>query len=141
MNGTVAPLLRENDPTASEPTVGATHPAVRVQVTPTRLLPAVIVPPFVTAPVTEAPPLWMAQPAADVAALEVPVLVSVKMQSLPAMLQVETCALTCAELVNDPNRPKTNPAMAMAAISVIAIRITVARTGEIAFLRLLEILM
>jgi hypothetical protein len=50
-------------------------------------------------------------------------------------------ARTCAELVNDPNRPKTNPAMAMAAISVIAIRITVARTGEIAFLLLLVILM
>jgi hypothetical protein len=43
-------------------------------------------------------------------------------------------ALTCAELVNDPNRPKTNPAMAMAAMRVMAINITVARTGEIAFL-------
>jgi len=50
---------------------------------------------------------------------------------------------TCAELVNDPNRPNTNPAIAMAAMSVMAIRITVARTGEIAFLLLLcfEILM
>jgi len=48
-----------------------------------------------------------------------------------------TCAETCAELVNDPKRPNTNPAMAIAAISVIAMRITVANTGEIAFLRLL----
>ena len=35
-----------------------------------------------------------------------------------------------AELVNDPNGPNTNPAMAMAAMSVIAMRITVARTGK-----------
>jgi hypothetical protein len=41
--------------------------------------------------------------------------------------------------VNDPNRPKTNPAMAMAAMRVMAMRMTVARTGEIAFLLLLEI--
>jgi len=49
-------------------------------------------------------------------------------------------ALTCAEDVKVPNSPNTNPAMAMAAMSVIAIKITVARTGEIAFLRLLLIL-
>ena len=48
-------------------------------------------------------------------------------------MQVTTTADTCAELVNDPKRPNTNPAMAIAAMSVIAIRITVARTGEIAF--------
>jgi hypothetical protein len=36
--------------------------------------------------------------------------------------------------VNDPKRPNTNPAMAMAAMSVIAMRITVARTGDMAFL-------
>ena len=41
---------------------------------------------------------------------------------------------TSAELVNDPNRPNTKPAMAMAAMSVMAMRMTVARTGEIAFL-------
>jgi hypothetical protein len=83
------------------------------------------------------------------ATLEVPVFVSLTLHwlllavgaaALPAV-QVKTCALTCAELVNDPNRPKTNPAMAMAAMSVIAIRITVARTGEIAFLFLVGILM
>jgi len=54
----------------------------------------------------------------------------------PAMHAV-TRAVTCAELVNDPNRPKTNPAMATAAMRVMAMRMTVARTGEIAFLRLL----
>jgi len=43
---------------------------------------------------------------------------------------------TLAELVNDPNRPKTNPAMAMAAMRVMAMRMTVAKTGLIAFLRL-----
>jgi len=47
---------------------------------------------------------------------------------------VETCTL--AELVNEPNRPNTKPATAMAAMSVMAIRITVAKTGEMAFLRL-----
>jgi len=41
-----------------------------------------------------------------------------------------------AVLVNDPNRPKTNPAIAMAAMRVMAISITVARTGLIPFLRL-----
>ncbi len=40
-----------------------------------------------------------------------------------------------ATLVNDPNRPNTNPAMAMAAMRVMAMRMTVAMTGEIAFLR------
>ena len=54
-------------------------------------------------------------------------------------MQVTTTALTCAELVNDPKRPNTNPAMAMAAMSVIAISITVARTGEIAFLLFLRL--
>ena len=39
-----------------------------------------------------------------------------------------------AELVNVPNRPKTNPATAMAAMSVMAMRMTVAKTGEMAFL-------
>jgi len=41
---------------------------------------------------------------------------------------------TRAELVNDPNRPKTNPAIAIAAMSVMAMRMTVASTGEMAFL-------
>jgi len=48
--------------------------------------------------------------------------------------QAVTCAETCAELVNDPNRPNTNPAMAMAAMRVMAMRMTVASTGEMAFL-------
>jgi len=51
-------------------------------------------------------------------------------------LQLVTWAVTCAELVNDPKRPNTNPAIAIAAMRVIAMRITVARTGEIAFLSL-----
>ena len=43
---------------------------------------------------------------------------------------------TLAVDVNDPNRPNTNPAIAMAAMSVIAMRMTVAMTGEMAFLPL-----
>jgi hypothetical protein len=54
---------------------------------------------------------------------------------LPAVVVHEaTDALTWAELVNVPKRPNTKPATAMAAMRVIAMRITVARTGEIAFL-------
>jgi hypothetical protein len=50
------------------------------------------------------------------------------------MLQDTVFALGVKELVNDPNRPNTNPAMAMAAMRVMAMRMTVARTGEMAFL-------
>ena len=53
----------------------------------------------------------------------------------PPTRDVETSEI-CAVLVNDPNRPNTNPAMAMAAIRVMAMRMTVAMTGEMAFLPL-----
>jgi len=52
--------------------------------------------------------------------------------------QDTTDAVTVADFVNDPKRPKTKPAMAMAAIRVIAIRMTVARTGLIALCLLRE---
>jgi len=86
-------------------------------------------------PVTAVPPIWILQ--LVTATFEVPVFVKFTMQMslvAPAALHDVTCALTCAELVNDPKRPKTNPAMAMAAIRVIAMRMTVASTGEMAFL-------
>jgi len=68
--------------------------------------------------------------------LAVPVLVRlIWHEALPPRVQVTIEAVTLAELVNDPKRPNTNPAIAMAAIRVMAIRITVARTGLIAFLR------
>ena len=51
----------------------------------------------------------------------------------PLALQFDEDIEICAVLVNDPKRPKTNPAMATAAMSVIAIRMTVARMGEMAF--------
>jgi len=51
-----------------------------------------------------------------------------------ALLHEVTLAETWAELVKEPNKPKTKPAIAIAAISVMAISITVANTGEIAFL-------
>jgi hypothetical protein len=47
-----------------------------------------------------------------------------------------TTTCTVAELVNVPKRPNTKPATAMAAMRVIAMRMTVARTGEMAFLLL-----
>jgi hypothetical protein len=68
------------------------------------------------------------------AAFEVPVLVRRTIQTSVADVHDVTCAVTVAELVNDPKRPNTNPATAMAAMSVIAMRMTVARTGEMAFL-------
>ena len=46
----------------------------------------------------------------------------------------EAVPVTLAPEVNDPNRPNTNPAMAMAAMSVMAMRMTVAMTGDIPFL-------
>jgi hypothetical protein len=129
-------LLRENVPTACAPTEGTVPTgAVRVHVTPVRLLPAVIVPPSVTAPVTADPDQLIEQPAPLVAALDVPELVRVTMQAgLAAILHDVTCAETCAELVKDPKSPNTNPAMATAAMRVMAMRMTVASTGEMAFL-------
>jgi len=67
-------------------------------------------------------------------AFEVPVLVRVTTQVFPPTLHTTCVAWTVAELVNDPNRPNTNPAMAMAAMRVMAMRMTVASTGEMAFL-------
>jgi len=52
-------------------------------------------------------------------------------------LQEVTLACTRAVDVKVPNRPKTKPAMAIAAMRVMAMRITVANTGLIA-LRLLD---
>jgi len=78
------------------------------------------------------PAMWTLHPVT--ATLEVPVFLRTMVHTSVVPTHVVTCPLTCAELVNDPNRPKTNPAIAMAAIRVMAIRITVARTGEIAFL-------
>jgi hypothetical protein len=45
---------------------------------------------------------------------------------------------TAAVLVKVPNSPKTNPETAVAAMRVIEMRMTVARTGEIAFLLSIE---
>ena len=50
------------------------------------------------------------------------------------LAQLATLADICAVLVKVPNRPNTNPAMAMAAMRVMAMRMTVASTGEMAFL-------
>ncbi len=66
------------------------------------------------------------------AVFAVPVLVSVTAQLEPDV-QVAVPE-TVAVFVKLPNRPNTNPAMAMAAMSVMAMRMTVAMTGEIAFL-------
>jgi len=70
-------------------------------------------------------------------AFDVPVFCSFTTQPPGAGREFEHTTLTadtCAELVNDPKRPNTNPAMAMAAMRVMAMRMTVASTGEMAFL-------
>ncbi len=73
----------------------------------------------------------------SIAALAVPVFWMV-IVPVPGDAEVITVAATArrAVLVNDPNSPNTNPAIAMAAMSVIAMRMTVAMTGEMAFLPL-----
>jgi hypothetical protein len=68
------------------------------------------------------------------AALAVPVFCRVRTQLRPLTEQVTEIACTVAELVKVPKRPNTKPATAMAAMRVIAMRMTVARTGEMAFL-------
>jgi len=74
----------------------------------------------------------------EVAVFPLPVLVHDRVHAvLPAgatSVQVAAPSDTWAVFVNVPKRPNTNPAMATAAMSVIAMRITVARTGEMAFL-------
>jgi len=127
-------LLIENEPTACDPAAGATQavPKGVPQVTPVTVVPAVMVrvPPMVAV---------FAFPAsctehAVTTALEVPELVMLMVQSPVEAVHEVTCAEICAELVNDPKSPNTNPAMAMAAMSVMAMRMTVASTGEMAFL-------
>ncbi len=86
-------------------------------------------------------PGWVAPPYVRLhetaCTLAVPVLIMLTAQCAGlAVVQDTTLPVTRALLVNDPKRPKTNPAIAMAAMSVIAIKITVAKTGEIAFLAL-----
>ena len=132
--GTEAPLARVKWPTAIEPTVWATAiVGVHVYV-PDPLAGIVAVAGSTGAAVDAAasPLIWTLQPVS--ATFEVPVLVNTTVQTFVDAMQDVTCAVTVAELVNDPKRPNTNPATAMAAMSVIAMRMTVARTGEMAFL-------
>jgi len=136
-NGTDAPLLIEREPTACEPTAGSVVAALVVHWGEASVLPALTVrePVFaVGVESTATPPACIEHP--WIRTFEVPELVKVRVQTSlpPTEVQEVTLAETCAELVNDPKRPKTNPAMAMAAISVIAMRMTVASTGEMAFL-------
>ncbi len=82
--------------------------------------------PFDTTPECVAPP-YVAEHTVPVAVLAVPEFCMTRtIVELPAE-DVPTDAVTCAELVNDPNRPNTNPAMAMAAMRVMAMRMTVGR--------------
>jgi len=60
---------------------------------------------------------------------------------LPFHEQFVTLACTLAVEVKVPNRPKTKPAMAIAAMRVMAMRMTVASTGLIARLLLGELIL
>jgi len=53
---------------------------------------------------------------------------------VPPWLHVSTMTVTFCVADNVPNSPKENPAIATPATNVIAIRMTVARTGEMAIL-------
>ena len=123
-------MLSDIEPTAWDPATEWT--AATVQVNPVAVCPAgkEVVPPMV--PASAVPWSWTEH--AFATAFEVPVLVSVRVHFRPDTEHEVTWALTCAELVNDPKRPKTNPAIAIAAMRVIAMRMTVASTGEMAFL-------
>lgn len=58
-------------------------------------------------------------------------------KAVPVEIKWEIVTLTvwtCAVFVDEPNRPKTNPPIATAAMSVTAMISTVAMIGEIAFL-------
>jgi len=79
----------------------------------------------------DVPVFWRARFVPEATAPHVGAAIAVPV-SVAGMLTV--VAETCAVLVNDPNRPNTNPAMAMAAMRVMAMRMTVASTGEMAFL-------
>jgi len=134
-------LLIENEPVACEPTVWAAPLATMHATVVLLLAPTVNVPLVVPA---RGVPLSLRLQAVT-ATFDVPMFLSVTRQAGPLALLVwaqrMTDPETCAELVNDPNRPNTNPAMAMAAMRVMAMSMTVANTGEIAFLfRLLLIL-
>jgi len=126
-----------NEPTASDPVVAVCVAIVQWTFPVEAPAGAALTAPKV--PASAAPALLMEH--ALTTTLEVPVLVSIRVQVPLVLLQSVTCAATCAELVNDPKRPNTNPAMAMAAMRVIAIKITVARTGLIAFLFLLLLIL
>jgi hypothetical protein len=64
---------------------------------------------------------------AETPVLPVPVFMRVSVHTTVGVTVVHwvVWALTVAVLVNDPNRPNTNPAIATAAMSVIAMRMTV----------------
>ena len=90
--------------------------------------------PWVTGAFVSAPKV-IVTPVTVVAA--VPVLESVTVHDGAVLIAPEAHVAvpdTLAVDVNDPNRPNTNPAMAMAAMSVMAMRMTVAMTGDIPFL-------
>lgn len=98
------------------------------------LLPAVMLPETTAkAPTSLAPPRLSEQPVT--VALPLPVLRRTAVHTASvAPVHVVTDPDTSALVVKDPKRPNTKPAMATAAMRVMAIRMTVARTGEMAFL-------
>jgi len=135
VNRTLAPLDVDTEPVMVTPapaSVAGPVQEMNVVVPAVRVVEVdgatkVVVPTYVM------PPKVIWQDCATV--FEVPVLIMERSQiSWTANEQLVTLAVTVAVFVNVPNRPKTKPAIAIAAMRVMAIRITVANTGEIAFL-------
>jgi hypothetical protein len=132
---TEPPFVSETDPLTASPSPGAAPSAVfAVQVAPVKGVPGTRVAVDENVPCRIVPTMLMVHEPVG-AVFPLPVFVNVRVHTgFTALVHVVTLADTCAVLVKVPNRPKTNPAMAMAAMRVIAMRMTVASTGEMAFL-------
>jgi hypothetical protein len=113
------PLLRPTDPETCVPRVWDVAPeqVIRALVPALTTVEPVSVPAASPAPVNE-----------QLVAVAGLLPVFERMSTHVPPVQFTEVALICAVAVNVPNRPNTNPAMAMAAINVIAMRMTVVRS-------------
>jgi hypothetical protein len=94
--------------------------------------------PFIRTPVSEIPPALTVQAPPGIPALPESVFWTKRVHVTPAppvpeppAAQLALVIESCGELVNDPNRPNTNPAIAMAAMRVMAMRMTVAKSEAV----------
>jgi len=120
------------EPVISVPAAACADPGA-VQLT-TPLLPAWRFPDVITAVPTYGPPAKARLHAPVIIVLAEPMFCNGTRQTSGVPEHDTVLAETWAVLVNVPKSPNTNPAIATEAMRVIAMRRTVARTGEMAFL-------